>query len=304
VLVLGIDIGGTATRALVTTLDGARVGFGAAGAGNPVTVPAAEAAANIAAALTAALAGVAREDIVSAVAGAAGASRPAPIEKAMSYADIRCPLRVVGDVVIAYAAGADAPHGSVLVSGTGAVAAEIRESAVVRLADGLGWLLGDEGSGFWLGRAAAAATARALYRGDPPSPLTELVTAAVGQSTPDALVAALYDRPPRELAALAPLVTAAARAADTLARGIVERAAALLMATLAQVREPDDPRPIVLAGGALRHCPPLLAEARRLAGAAWPAAPLRLAGPGEVGAARLASRQATAGSPSRLPPPC
>ena len=38
-LVLGLDVGGTASRALVTTLDGTRVGFGRAGAGNPVTVP-------------------------------------------------------------------------------------------------------------------------------------------------------------------------------------------------------------------------------------------------------------------------
>ena len=110
------------------------------------------------------------------------------------------------------------------------------------IADGLGWLLGDQGSGFWLGRAAAAATARALYRGCPPSPLTDLVTGAVGETGADALVAAVYDRPPRELAALAPLVTHAALAGDPLAAGIVRDAAARLVATLRQVRGPGDRR--------------------------------------------------------------
>ncbi|HCT75812.1 MAG TPA: ATPase, partial [Micromonosporaceae bacterium] len=34
-LVLGIDVGGTATRALVTTLEGTRVGFGRGGGAHP-----------------------------------------------------------------------------------------------------------------------------------------------------------------------------------------------------------------------------------------------------------------------------
>ncbi|BCB81694.1 hypothetical protein Pflav_081040 [Phytohabitans flavus] len=81
-LVLGIDIGGTATRAVVTTLGGTRAGSGRAGAANPVTVPASEAAANLTAALTAALSTVDTDRIGAAVAGAAGASRPAVIQAA------------------------------------------------------------------------------------------------------------------------------------------------------------------------------------------------------------------------------
>lgn len=96
-LVLGIDIGGTATRAVVTTLGGTRAGFGRAGAANPVTVPAAEVVANVTAALAAALSTVDMTRIGAAVAGAAGASRPAVLQAAFDTMGVRCLLRVVGD---------------------------------------------------------------------------------------------------------------------------------------------------------------------------------------------------------------
>jgi glucosamine kinase len=292
-LVLGIDIGGTATRAVVTTLGGTRAGFGRAGAANPVTVPAPEVAANVTAALTAALSTVDRTRIGAAVAGAAGASRPAVVQAAFDALGVRCPLRVVGDAVVAFAAGTADPAGSVLISGTGAVAAEIRDGRIVRTADGLGWLLGDLGSGFWIGRAAATATAHALYRADPPGPLARLVIEAVGEREGDPFVAAVHDRPPRELATLAPLVTAAAADGDALALSIMDDAADHLCRTLGEIREPGDPTPIVLAGGVLRHCLPLRASVRGRLGAAWPDAPVHAAGPGEEGAARLAARLLT-----------
>jgi glucosamine kinase len=289
-LVLGIDIGGTATRAVVTTLGGTRAGFGRAGAANPVTVPAAEVAANLTTALAAALSTVDATRIGAAVAGAAGASRPAVLQAAFDTLGVRCPLRVVGDVVVAFAAGTDEPAGSVLVSGTGAIAAEIRDGRIARIADGLGWLLGDLGSGFWIGRAAAAATARALYRSDPPGPLVRLVTEAVGEGAADPFVTAVHDRPPRELAALAPLVTTAAADGDPVALSIMDEAADHLCRTISAVREPGDRTPIVLAGGVLRHCLPLRVTVHGRVTAAWPDAPVLIAGPGEEGAARLAAR--------------
>ncbi|GAA4150132.1 BadF/BadG/BcrA/BcrD ATPase family protein [Phytohabitans flavus] len=292
-LVLGIDIGGTATRAVVTTLGGTRAGSGRAGAANPVTVPASEAAANLTAALTAALSTVDTDRIGAAVAGAAGASRPAVIQAAFDTLGVRCPLRVVGDAEVAFAAGTGEPAGSVLISGTGAVAAEISEGGIVRIADGLGWLLGDLGSGFWIGRAAATATARTLYRGDPPGPLVERVTAAVGEGAADPFVVAVHARPPRELATLAPLVTSAAADGDALAVSIMDEAATHLCRTLAEIREPGDRSPIVLAGGVLRHCLPLRASVHGRIATTWPDAPVCAAGPGEEGAARLAARLLT-----------
>jgi glucosamine kinase len=292
VLVLGIDIGGTSTRALVTTVAGDRVGFGRAGAGNPVTVPVDEGASNLRSALAAALSDVDVARIGAVVAGAAGAAHPEPVERVLRAEGIRCPVRVVGDAVTAFAAGTDEPAGTVLIAGTGTVAAAVDGDRLVRTADGLGWLLGDLGSAFWIGREAAVATANRRYAGAPEGPLTEAVAAALEPGEPtgvstvdgDAIVTAVYRREPRALAALAPLVTAAAEAGDPVAERILDEAAAHLFATVSRVRIPG---PLVLAGGVLRHCAPVR---QGLVSRLGPGAPISTARTGEEGAARLAAR--------------
>jgi N-acetylglucosamine kinase-like BadF-type ATPase len=319
-LVLGVDVGGTASRALVATLDGERVGYGRAGAGNPVAVPRAVVQANVRQAVSAALSDIDASKVVAAVVGAAGAGGSDVFDDLLAPLGISCPLLVVGDVVVAFAAGTRRPRGTVLIAGTGAVAATIDGLEKVRVADGLGWLLGDLGSGFWLGREAAAATARwlAAHRSKQPAvprngpftsprsgpftsphsgPLTELVAEAIGERDPDRFVVAVHARPPRELAALAPLVTGAALAGDPTALSIVDRAVSHLTATVAEIRDESDPTPIVLAGGVLAHSAPIHGAVRARLAARWPAADLLDAGPGEVGAVRLAIRARLGGIP-------
>lgn len=58
-----------------------------------------------------------------------------------------------------------------LVAGTGAIAAEVRDLRLDRVADGHGWLLGDAGSGFWLGREAVRGLLADLDAGRAPTPL-------------------------------------------------------------------------------------------------------------------------------------
>nr|BFF26365.1 hypothetical protein GCM10025732_43300 [Glycomyces mayteni] len=172
-LVLGLDVGGTSSRAVTTTLDGAVVGRGAAGGGNPLAVPPDLAAAEVARALAAALAGTDPRRIAAAVLGLAGVSgfdRPetsAAFQRVWDAAGLQCPVAAVGDAQVAFASGTDAPLGTVLIAGTGAAAARIDADRITRVGDGLGWLLGDKGSGFWIGRRAAADTAASLQSGRP-----------------------------------------------------------------------------------------------------------------------------------------
>jgi N-acetylglucosamine kinase-like BadF-type ATPase len=81
------------------------------------------------------------------------------------------PVRVVGDTVTAFAAGTAAPSGTVLISGTGAIAAKITDHEQTATSDGYGWLLGDEGSGFWLGHAAARLAGTAAQVHEPGLPI-------------------------------------------------------------------------------------------------------------------------------------
>lgn len=58
-----------------------------------------------------------------------------------------------------------------LIAGTGATAGSVADQRWTRTADGHGWLLGDDGSGFWLGREAVRSALRTLEAGEPPGRL-------------------------------------------------------------------------------------------------------------------------------------
>ncbi|MGA9345350.1 MAG: BadF/BadG/BcrA/BcrD ATPase family protein, partial [Nocardioidaceae bacterium] len=196
------------------------------------------------------------------VAGGFARHRPelgAMFEQAWAAVGMGCPTSYVSDLEVAFASGTTEPDGTVLIAGTGAAAARIVGRHVVVTADGHGWLLGDDGSGFWLGREAARATLRTLDAGKEPGPLAgavlaELVGAGADARRPDPvaqrvqLIHAVNARAPVKLAELAPLVGVAHRAGDPEAVRIVEEAARLLLQTLRGVRETGESGPIVLAG--------------------------------------------------------
>ncbi|WP_285788403.1 BadF/BadG/BcrA/BcrD ATPase family protein [Micromonospora sp. NBRC 101691] len=298
-LVVGADCGGTATRVVVATPDGRIIGRGRAGAGNPVARPPADAAAALVAAVREALAGRDPARVAGAVVALAGRSALDQPAVAACYTDawratgLHCPLRTAGDAVAAFAAGTPAPSGTVLIAGTGAVAARIVAHSVAHTADGLGWLLGDEGSGFWLGLEAARLAARALTTGrDRTGPLVDAVSTAVraaapaGDPTGDGFVTAFYTLPRHRVAGLAPLVLDAVRAGDPDAHRLVETAADRLAATVHAVAPGTEP--LVLAGGLLTGPPEiraaLLARLER---------PATIAGDPAEAAAWLAARDLT-----------
>ncbi|MFC7549395.1 N-acetylglucosamine kinase [Plantactinospora sp. GCM10030261] len=302
-LVLGLDVGGTATRAAVVSLAGAVVGTGRAGGGNPTSHGAEPAARELGNALRAALAGTDAGRVRAGFIGLAGLGRVlsdpggrAAFDRAWADAGLRCPYTMDSDALVAYASATSAATGTVLIAGTGAVAAAVHDLCLVHTADGHGWLLGDAGSGFWLGREAVRHSLLHLDTGRQPGPLirallTDLVGPAEpdGRRTTDLIVQAVTRRQPIELARLAPVVLAAHTDGDPLATQIVTEAAGLLTGSVAVVRAPDQTGPVVLAGGLLAGT--ALADA---VGAAlstrWPSAPLLPAGDGAVGAAWLAAR--------------
>ncbi|GIH98332.1 N-acetylglucosamine kinase [Planobispora takensis] len=165
-VVLGVDAGGTSSRAVAITAAGKVIGRGRAGGGNPMAIGPREAFANLGQAVRQALASTDPAQVEGVTVGLAGAgilrdpSSRAAFDGALRDCGLRAPARAVGDVVVAFAAGTAARSGTVLISGTGAIAAKIIDHQPTALADGYGWLLGDEGSAFWLGQAAARAAIR------------------------------------------------------------------------------------------------------------------------------------------------
>jgi glucosamine kinase len=308
-LVLGGDLGGTSTRVLVVGTDGRVRGRSTAAAGNPVSHPDGAAAA-FGDALRAALAGVDPVRVEASVIGVAGVSalRTASVAerfgRVWADAGLRCDPGYAADLEVAFAAGTPEPDGSVLVAGTGATAGAVTGRRLTRTADGHGWLLGDDGSGFWLGREAVRAALRTLDAGEPPGRLVGAVlrelgaTGTIDQVPPararraaerqhDRVIEAVHSRPGVQLSALAPLVSAAYRDGDPEARSIVERAAAALLATLGRIRGPGETTPIVLAGSLMSDTSPVGTILRALLPAQF-AGPVRPARSEVGGAAWLA----------------
>ncbi|GAB1646360.1 N-acetylglucosamine kinase [Krasilnikovia sp. MM14-A1259] len=181
-LVLGLDVGGTWTRALLATTAGRRIGVGRAAGANPSAYGVTVAAQRIASAVGAALRTSDPSAVEACVVGLAGASQYASdpdtvrgFERIWTAAGLTCPVRVTSDVTVAFAAGSPEPEGSVLIAGTGAVAARIRDREPVAVHGGHGWLLGDDGSGYWIGRQAVRSALSALDGRAPMSALPELI---------------------------------------------------------------------------------------------------------------------------------
>ncbi|MBW8804568.1 MAG: N-acetylglucosamine kinase [Catenulisporales bacterium] len=303
-MVLGVEAGSTLVEAMVATVDGEVVGRGRSALANPTALPIADVVAHLGEAVRQALAPVPPDSVAGVVVGAAGILRYSrgPSAEALAKcwidAGLRCPVHVVADAVTAFAAGTPRPCGSVLIAGVGAIAARVEGEEVTARIDGNGWLVGDDGSGFWIGRQAVRAVFAALDGRGEPTLLAEAVLAtvtgdeAVPPTAEDQIAAlrdAVYDGPPIALAALAPLVSAAATAGDRVAQRIVDRSVSLLMATATALTGDNPDEPLVLAGSLLTAPGPIGAEVQRRLAEHHGGTPL-IAAPGAAGAAWLAAR--------------
>ena len=82
---------------------------------------------------------------------------------------------VVNDALVALVAGAGDAEGVVVVAGTGSIAYGRDASGRAARAGGWGYLLGDEGGGFWIGRAALMAVVRQFDGRGPVTLLTPMI---------------------------------------------------------------------------------------------------------------------------------
>ncbi len=222
--VIGLDAGGTSTRAVV--MDEARrvVGRGSAGPGNYHSAGKETTLANIQHAIDAALAQVqvARAQITHACFALSGVDRPTDRGVAESFARVALPdARVVvcNDAIAALYSGAGKAEGIVVIAGTGSIIYGFAPDGTRTRAGGWGYHLGDEGSGWWLAEQSLFAIARAHDgRGDATA-LTARYLAALNLPQPEDLIGWAYSPAwtRDNVASLAPLTLDAAQAGDKVA---------------------------------------------------------------------------------------
>ncbi len=261
-ILIGADAGGTKTAAAVS--DGAQIIGRADGAGGAVRPGRALASAGIIAEVVRsalAVAGRLTGDVL--VVGAAGAGRELErdeLRKALRGENLATKVVVVTDIEIALeAAFADGP-GIVVSAGTGSVAVGRDRTGQRHRIGGYGWQMGDEGSGYAIGRAALGAVSRAVDGRSPQTALSDRLLQATRTADFDALVRWAAGASPAEVAAIAPHVLSVAAQGDTLAQGIADYAARELSQLAIRMRpmmEADGKVGVAITGGLLGADGPL-----------------------------------------------
>src|SRR5215212_9836275 len=259
---IGADVGGTKT-AVGVSRDGQIVGR-ADGPGAAIRPGRALASAStIIEVVRAALseAGQLQGDVL--VVGAAGAGREPErdeLRTALRNENIASHVMVTTDIEIALAGAFEQGPGIVVSAGTGSVAVGRDQIGNRHRIGGYGWQMGDEGSGYAIGRASLGAVSRAVDGRSPNTALSDRILKATRSDGYDDLVRWAATASPAEVAALAPHVLAIAAAGDPLAQGIADYAArelSQLAICLVPKMDIEPPIPVAVTGGLLGAEQPL-----------------------------------------------
>ena len=258
---LGLDIGGSKTHA-ISRRPGADDLEIFTGTANLASVGEAEAGRQLDLVFAQLAERAPGQPVTAICAGAAGVDTPETESRLLELIADRAPqarLRIVHDTHLILAA-ASLETGLVVISGTGSAAYGRDATGRSTRAGGWGYLLGDEGGGYSIARAAVRHALRLADQGLPADRLSQQMAAECGQQRPGQLLDHFYANPERRYwAGRARVVFALADAGDLAAITIVTAAAhelAELIRTVA-IALGSVPGPVVLAGGVLVHQPRL-----------------------------------------------
>ena len=299
VIVVGVDGGGTKTRAVVADESGKAL---ADVEGPPSAVKPGQAersAQVIAETVTLALEAAEMSHVMPKVVcvGVAGVGREnerQALWQALAAREIGEEILVHADATVALDdAFGDGP-GVLLIAGTGSVAFGRGPTGTVGRCGGWGPSIGDEGSGAWIGRRALSVVTAAADGREPETALTGAVLTAAQVNEVSELIVWASSATPAMLGTLAPAVMSEAEAGDLRANALLSLAVEELMLhirALARQLFMDERAsvPVALTGGLLKRGQPLRKRLEQRMKSAVPGATVLS---GDVDAARGAVRGA------------
>lgn len=225
----GVDGGGTRTTLVLADEGGRELARRVGGAG--LVDPRDPAASAVL------VAGLAREAMAEAglaeppvalcagLAGVGNEPERRQVERLLAESGVASRVRVATDGEIALEGALGGGAGVLLIAGTGSVAYGRSEDGRVSRCGGWGMIVGDEGSGYAIGRAGLAAVLRSVDRRAPPTAMLDRFLALLGLDSPHGIPPWVGRAEKAEVAALSAHVVEAAEAGDALARDVLEREA-------------------------------------------------------------------------------
>ena len=253
---VGLDIGGSKTRGIVWT-DGAVSSDASVGSTNVQNVSAQAARDNMAE-LFSLLDAAGATDVLAGAGGVDTDDDAAALAGLISPFVPGARVQVVHDTRLLLAA-AGASTGVAVIAGTGSAAWGMNAAGEQARAGGWGYLLGDEGSGYWLVREAVRHSLRRMDSGEAVDELTAGLLDYCGLESPQQLIAHFHMGTTRRYwAAGSPVVFAAARDGHRAALALVDQAAADLADMAAKVAgQLGLAGPVVLGSGLGSNVPAL-----------------------------------------------
>lgn len=266
-IVVGVDGGGSKTRVMVADERGAAITTVDAPASAVRPGEAEKSAEIIAAAVRDALASAAMTHVLPKVVcvGVAGVGRDAERQalwQALASREIAEEIVVHADATVAIDdAFGDGP-GVLLISGTGSVAFGRGPIGAVARCGGWGSVIGDEGSGAWIGRRALSIVTAASDGREPETALTGAILTAAEVDSMSGLIPWAAAATPATLASLVPSIMSVADSGDLRANallGLATEELVLHVRTLARQLFGDERAavPVALSGGLLERGSPL-----------------------------------------------
>ena len=301
---IGVDGGGSKTAAVIMDEAGEVKGEGRSGPSNHLRVGLEEAGNNIRAAIRQATeqAGTTLASVAFAYCGIAGSDHPA---RRGGMVETLLPLfpksnfSIDSDTRIALTGAIGFGLGIVVIAGTGSVAFGRNSQGIEARAGGWGPTLGDEGSGYSIGRRGLAAIVRAYDGRGPKTVMTELLCNAYAKCDPEDLPYFVYAPGIRadDIALYNRMVIEAAAQGDAVANSIFESEGYELGKTIVAVSRKlgiiDESFPISYIGGAFAAGELLLRPMTEVIAAAAPLATVvPPKEPPVIGAARMAMQSA------------
>lgn len=198
------------------------------------------------------------EDCLGLCFGTAGVDTKATlltVENLLGQIPFTCPTKVVNDAHIALYANTLGGPGLMLIAGTGSIGYGVNREGQSKRVGGFGYIVGDEGSAYWVVRQAISAALHAYDGTGPDTILVNALTRALGFSEFEEIIDFVYRKNKSDLAKLSHVVAAAQEDGDAVACAIMDEALGYFCRVVeVLVKElGEEPMPLYKGGGFLMN---------------------------------------------------